>query len=200
MAQSYLWKIEAGDAQPSLKVLLAIGRCLGADLGVRYFPGFGPRIHDRFQAPMVEALLRDLHPNWNAQVEVPVPAARGVLDLVLRRPADGTIVACECQSELRRLEAALRRLGEKSEALAGGPESAPFTSRLLLLRSTASTRSILRAYEATFAAAFPAPSGAAVAAIRHGSEWPGPAIIWAKVDAGRAELLGGPPRGVRVGR
>src|SRR3990172_5044968 len=48
----HLWRIEAGQANPSVEVLIAIGVALGADLGIRYFPGSGPRIHDRFQALM----------------------------------------------------------------------------------------------------------------------------------------------------
>lgn len=200
VAQSHLWKIEAGEAQPSLRVLLAIGSCLGADLGVRYFPGVGPRIHDRFQAPTIEALLRELHPDWNAQLEVPVPAVRGVLDLVLRRPTDGIVVACESHSEVRRLELIVRRLAEKAAALPSQLQGEPLVSRLLLLRSTTATRSIARAYESTFAAAFPARASAAVAALRDGEEWPGPAIVWARVEGGRAEILDAPPRGVRLGR
>jgi transcriptional regulator with XRE-family HTH domain len=199
MARSYLWKVEAGEAEPSTGVLLSIGSCLGADLSVRYFPGVGPRIHDRFQAPMVEALLRSLGSDWQAQPEVPVPAARGILDLVLRRGAR-LVLACECHSELRRLELVIRRLAEKTDALAGQQEGDPAVSRLLVLRSTASTRSIARAYQATLAAAFPARSADAFAAIKDGAPWPGPAILWARIEAGRAEILDTPPRGVRLGR
>jgi len=65
-------RIETGEAGASLEVLLATGAVLGADLGVRYFAGAGPRIRDRFQAPIVEALLRVLHESWVAQPEVPV--------------------------------------------------------------------------------------------------------------------------------
>jgi transcriptional regulator with XRE-family HTH domain len=58
ISQGYLWKIEAGLARPSLETLQSISACLGCDLSVRFFPGSGPRLHDRFQAPMVEALIR----------------------------------------------------------------------------------------------------------------------------------------------
>lgn len=200
MARSYLWKIEAGEAEPSTGVLLSIGSCLGADLSVRLFPGVGPRIHDRFQAPIIEALLRSLGSEWHAQPEVPVPAARGVLDLVLRRRDARLALACECHSELRRLELVLRRLGEKSDALGGQMDGDVTVSRMLLLRSTASTRSIARAYEATLAAAFPARSPDAFAALRRGAPWPGSSILWARLDARRVEILDTPPRGVRLGR
>jgi transcriptional regulator with XRE-family HTH domain len=200
VTQAYLWKIESGVAHPSVAVLVAIGNCLGADLAVRYFPGVGPRIHDRFQAPMVEALIRSLGPDWRAQPEVAVPAARGVIDVVLRRQADGCLIACECHSELRRLELVVRRLGEKAEALAGQVANGAAVSRMLLLRSTVSTRSIARAYEATLAAAFPARMTDAIEAFSGGSAWPGPAIVWVRLEGGRAQVLPRPPRGVRVGR
>ena len=200
LEHSYVWKIEAGQAQPTVKALLAIGHCLGAELGMRYFPGVGPRIHDRFQAPMIEALIRTLGPGWSAQPEVGVPAARGVLDLVLSRSSDGLVVACECHSELRRLEIVIRRLGQKADALVGQLDPSPTVSRLLLLRSTAATRAIARAYEATLTASFPGSTAAAVDSLRHGGGWPGPAIVWARLQAGRAEILEGPPRGVTVGR
>ena len=200
LTQGYLWQVEAGRAKPSISALVAIGHCLGADLGMRYFPGFGPRIHDRFQAPMIEALIRTLGPDWSAHPEVAVPAARGVLDIVLRRASDGLVVACECHSELRRLEIVIRRLGEKADALAGQLDASPTVSRLLLLRSTAATRATARAYEATLTAAFPGRTAAAVASLRRGGEWPGPTIVWARLQAGRAEILEGPPRRLTVGR
>ena len=59
---AYIGRIEAGVASPSIEVLIALGVALGADFNARYFPGIGPRIHDRFQAPMVEALLGSLSP------------------------------------------------------------------------------------------------------------------------------------------
>jgi transcriptional regulator with XRE-family HTH domain len=200
IAASYLWKIEAGAAHPTIEVLIAIGACLGSDLGIRYFPGVGPRLHDRFQAPMVEALLRALGPGWRGEPEVAVPSARGVIDLVLRRPQDRLVLACEAHSELRRLELVVRRLGEKAEALKAQIEGERAVSRMVLLRSTTSTRAVAQAYEATLAAAFPSRTAEAVAALRGEAAWPGPAIVWARVEAGRAEIMDAPPRGVRVGR
>jgi len=200
ITQSYLARIEIGSARPSLDVLIAIGACLGADLSIRYFAGPGPRLHDRFQAPMVEALIRELASEWRAQPEVPVPAARGVIDLVLRRPADDTVVACECHSELRRLELVLRRLAEKTEALRGRETSSANVSGLLLLRSTAATRAVARAYQATLAAAFPGSAADSLLALRGDAAWPGPAILWARVEGGRAVVLERPLRGVAVSR
>jgi transcriptional regulator with XRE-family HTH domain len=197
---AHLHRIESGRAWASVEVLLGIGACLGADLGVRYYPGSGPRIHDRFQAPMIEALIREAGPAWRAQPEVVVPGARGVIDLVLRRRLDGQVVACECHSEVRRLELVIRRLGEKTEALAGDVAGAPAMSGLLLLRDTVATRAIAKAYEATLAAAFPARVSDALEALRGAAPWPGPTLMWARVRGGSAEILQRPPRGVRVGR
>jgi transcriptional regulator with XRE-family HTH domain len=201
VSAGYLWKIEAGEASASLQVLTAIGACLGADASVRFFPGAGPRLHDRFQAPMVEALLRIRHASWSAQPEVPVPAARGVIDLVLARAADRCTIACECHSELRRLELVLRRAAEKATALGPRFDDGAPTSTLLLLRSTESTRAIAKGYEATLTAAYPARAADAHAALTTANAaWSGAAILWARFERGRAQILDAPPRGVRVGR
>lgn len=83
--RSHLARIESSQVQPSMEVLTAIGVALGADLSVRYFPGAGPRLHDRFQARMVETLLRSLDARWATALEVPVTQpSRGVIDIVLR--------------------------------------------------------------------------------------------------------------------
>jgi hypothetical protein len=149
---------------------------------------------------MIEALIRALAAGWRTAPEVPVPAARGVIDLLLTRQSDRTTVACECHSELRRLDLAIRRATEKAAALEARFEGGPPASSLLLLRSTESTRAIARAYESTLSAAYPARTGDAVAALTADAAWRGPAIVWTVVDGGRARLLDGPPRGVRLGR
>jgi transcriptional regulator with XRE-family HTH domain len=201
LAQSYLWRIEEGQAQPSLDTLLAIGGCLGADLGVRFFPTAGPRLRDRFQAPILEELLRIRHSSWSAQPEMPVAAARGVLDLVLARSADRCTVACECHSELRRLELVIRRLTEKTEGLGSRFDDGLPASSLLLLRSTEATRAIVRTYESTLVSAYPGKAASAYAALTSSdAPWPGATILWARLEAGRATILDAPPRGVRVGR
>ena len=149
---------------------------------------------------MVDALIRSVGSDWRSGPEVPVPSARGVVDLILRRSFDQLTVVCECHSEIRRLEFVIRRLAEKAEAIRGQVDSTGTLSTLLLLRSTAATRAVARTYEATLAAAFPARSADALAALRGRTAWPGAAIVWARVEGGRAQILDGPPRGVRLGR
>ena len=201
ISHGYLWKIEAGSVSPSFESLTAIGACLGADVSVRFFPGAGLRLHDRFQAPILDALLRIRHPSWTGTPEVPVPGARGVIDLVLTRALDRCTVACECQSELRRLDLVLRRSGEKATALMPGFEGGGAASTLLLLRSTESTRALAKSYEATLASAYPSRAVDAYAALTSADRpWPGSAILWAKLEGGKASILERPPRGVRVGR
>ena len=197
---AHLSRIERGLVRASLDVLVAIGSCLGADLGVRFYPGVGPRLHDRFQAPMIDGLIRVLDRRWIADPEVPVPQVHGVIDLVLRERGGGTVIACECHSELRRLELAIRRLAEKTTALRDLQGTEREVSSLLLLRSTSATRHIARLYEATLAAALPARAADAVAALTGNAPWPGPAIVWMELAAGRPRLLDGPPRSVRLGR
>lgn len=207
----HLSRIEAGTARPSLATLVRISIPLGAEAGVRLFAGAGPRLRDRFQARMVEALIRGLDPRWIAQPEVAVVApTRGVVDIVLTERRAHLLVAAEAHSELRRLEAQLRWANVKAEGL---PSSLPFrsavaergtepaVSRLLLLRSTIDSRALARQFAATLAAAYPARSADAFAALAGPSgPWPGPAIVWMHVDGSGARLLEAPPRGVVIGR
>ena len=198
--QGHLSRIEAGRASPSIEVLSSISSCLGADLGVRLFPTTAPLVVDRFQAPMIDALLQITGSQWRAKPEVPVPAVRGVIDLVLTRRLDGLRVACECHSELRRLEQVLRRVSEKTQALGASLDGRGAVSSLLLLRSTAHARTVAAAYGTTLEAAFPARSLDVLHALAGDAAWPGPAIVWARVERGRATIVERPPRGVRVGR
>jgi transcriptional regulator with XRE-family HTH domain len=206
---SHLALIERGEREASLAVLIAIGRVLGLDLSVRLFPTTGPRIHDRIQAAIVEALLREAHAAWRRLVEVPVwRPARGVIDAVFARPGS-VIVATEVHSELRRLEELLRWGEQKAESLpsaeawtmlAGGRASVS-VSRLLVLRSTRANREAARAYETTLRAAFPALMADAVQSLRDpSSPWPGSTLLWARLEGGAAQILERPPRGVALGR
>jgi transcriptional regulator with XRE-family HTH domain len=205
--RSHLRRIEAGEATASIDTLVAIGVALGADLSFRYFAGIGPRLVDRFQAPMVEALLARLDRRWTVRLEVPVDTPRrGVIDSALIDPVDRLAVAGEFQSEFRRLEQQIRWSNEKADGLADklaaeGGHSPRAISRLLVVRSTVSTRETARAYEATLAAAYPAKTRDVLSALTTPTAgWPGAGIVWMRVDRGRADLMDGPPRGVRVGR
>jgi transcriptional regulator with XRE-family HTH domain len=206
----YVRLIEEGDREASIEALAAIGLVLGADVSVRLFPTTGPVIHDRTQAPMEGALLRVLHRRWLPSPEVVVSRpARGVIDLALDDPRDGVLVATELQSRIERLEQQIRWHREKEESLpssqlwrfatAGGATSRT-TSRLLVLRSTQDLRSLARTCERTLAAVYPARTADALASLRGEAAWPGPAIVWMRVEAGVALLMDGPPRGLRLGR
>jgi len=189
----------------SIGTLIAISTALGADLSLRLYPGTGPRLTDRHQARMVEVLLRSLSDDWRAHVEVPVSRpARGVIDVVLERSAERLLVATEAYSELRRLEQQIRWTADKAASLGSsdlvrsGPD---FTaSKLLVLRSTAATRQLAREFEATLRAAYPARTADVVAALREGAAWPGPGIVWIRIEGDQVDLLDGPPRGVSFGR
>jgi len=206
--RSYIARIEAGTASPGLDVLVAIGVALGADLSLRYFPGSGPRLVDRFQAPMIEAFIPELDPRWLVRLEVPVVRpARGVIDAALVDRSSPVAVASEFQSELRRVEQQVRWNNQKADGLAArlaeedGTTSRTTISQLLVLRSTAATREIARRYEATLATAYPARTADVIRALTGPSQaWPGAGIVWMRVENGSAFLLDGPPRGVRLGR
>ena len=205
---AYIGRIEAGVASPSIEVLIALGVALGADLNARYFPGTGPRIHDRFQAPMVEALPGSLSPRWRPELEVPIyRPSRGVIDVVLHDTMSPDAIATEVHSELRRLEQQVRWGREKAEGLlarlgaeAGGSDVRR-VSQLLVLRSTSRTRELARYYNATLRTAFPARAADAHAAlVGTAGRWPGAAIIWAQVHGSKVWLMRHPPPGIEVGR
>jgi transcriptional regulator with XRE-family HTH domain len=208
--RSHIARIEAGQAHPSLEVLTALGVALGADLAVRYFAGSGPRLHDRFQAAMVEACIRCLDPRWRAEVEVPVSQpVRGVIDLVLSDRLGSATVAAEAQSEIQRLEQQIRWASEKADALArrlgtedqSRLEERVAVSRLLILRSTIATRELARVFAATLGAAYPARAADIYEALTSPTApWPGSGIIWCQVERGQAHLMRFPPRGVKLGR
>jgi transcriptional regulator with XRE-family HTH domain len=205
--RSHLARTESGQARPSTSVLIAIGVALGADFSVRYFAGSGPRLHDRFQAAMIEAFLRALDPRWRISLEVPISSpSRGVIDIVLTDSESGITIAAEAQSELRRIEQQIRWHAEKALGLAALQGAAPAgpdvaVSRLLILRSTRATREIARQFEATLHTAYPARSDDVVTALTTPSgSWPGPGIAWMHLHGTFATLMRFPPRGVALGR
>jgi transcriptional regulator with XRE-family HTH domain len=211
--KSHIARIEAGQVKPSLDVLTAIGVALGADLCVRFFAGAGPRIHDRFQAPMVVTVLVSLDPRWQVDLEVPITRpSRGVIDLVLTDRSSSTTVAAEVYSELRRLEQQIRWSTEKADGLstsleeANAPEASRDVSRLLILRSTIATRAIARRYQATLATAYPARTRDVILALTTPSApWPGPGIAWMHIHGTESTLMAVPAperiaRTMRCGR
>ena len=125
---------------------------------------------------------------------------RGVADLILRRGLGHLTIVCECHSEIRRLEAVLRRLAEKEDAVRAQSPPTEVVTSMLLLRSTRQTREVAASFAATLSTAFPARTVDVLDALRGSAAWPGSGIVWARVDDGRAEILDAPPRGCRVGR
>jgi transcriptional regulator with XRE-family HTH domain len=221
VSPSTLRAIELDEAEPSLQVLARVGTSLGMSLSVRLFPGTGPLIRDHLQAAMLNALLGILDKRWRARPEVAVRhPVRGVIDLVLDEPPSGVVIACEAQSELRRLEQQLRWSRAKADALAtdarpwdeevaGSPGSHRaradetthrFVGRLLLVRSTVRTRAIVTRYSELVSAAYPARASDAYACLTASTAWPGDALLWCRVEGGNARVLERPPRGVNVGR
>ncbi len=206
--RSHLARIEAGTATASLEVLTAIGVALGAGLRFRYFPGAGPRLHDRFQAPILEGVLAALDPRWRTEVEVPVKSpSRGVIDLVLKDRSSPVIVAAEVQSELRRFEQQVRWMAEKADGLRerlsadGQRRSGLVVSRLLILRSTTSTRVLARRFASTLSSAYPARAEDVVNALTTpSSPWPEDGIVWVRLEGAQVTVLKHPPRGVSIGR
>ena len=177
-------------------------------MSVRLFQNAGPRIRDRIQAQMIEALLRILDERWRALLEVAVyRPVRGVVDIVLQDRETWDLVAGEGHSQLRTVEAQLRWAGEKADALPsaiGFPwapvPASPKVGRLLVLRSSAANHALVTTLSSTFRTAYPGSTEAAVDVLRTGrGSWPGAAIIWVDVDGAATRVLDSQPRGVRLG-
>ena len=201
----YLTQVIAGRRQPSVALLVALGRPLGADISIRAFPTTGPAIRDRVQASIGEELARIAHRGWRRSVEVRVTRpARGFIDLVFDRSRPAEIVATEIQSRIDRLEQIIRWSQEKARSLPSSDlwtvvEGEPTIHRLLVVRSTTATREIARRFETTLRAAYPTRTTDVFASLTEGAPWPGPGILWADVR-GVVRILDRPPRGVPVGR
>jgi hypothetical protein len=116
------------------------------------------------------------------------------------------VVATEFQSEFRRLEQEIRWNVEKGEGIVTkimqeDGDRPWMGSRLLVVRSTVSTRAVAKQYEATLRAAYPARTRDVLDALTSPTAaWPGPGVVWMIVEAGKARMLDGPARGVRAGR
>jgi len=202
-------RVARGKRDPSIETLARISLALGAELSIRLTPGAGIPIHDAVQARMVEAFAASLHRRWVAHVEVAVRTpARGAIDLVFGDRDGLDLVATEFQSEIRRAEQTIRWSNEKAAALsttelyrmttgAAGPSGPPTVGRLLVLRSTVRTRTIVRELPLLFASAYPVPAADAVAALRGGTRWPGSALVWMQVRGREAHLMDGAPRELR---
>jgi transcriptional regulator with XRE-family HTH domain len=202
--RSFVGRIESGEVNPSLETLTALAIALGADLSVRIYAGAGPRLTDRHQARMVEAVLVLLAGMWTPHLEVPVSRPiRGVIDAAFLRTIDRVLVVAEAYSTISRLEQQMRWSAEKAAAVRSSAlaiDDRWSISRLLILRSTKTNRDLARTFEASLRATYPAPAAAAVRSLVHGDPWPGDAIIWVRIEGETVELLAGPPRGVQVGR
>jgi hypothetical protein len=177
---------------------------------VRIEPVSGPPIRDRFQAPILEALLRIVHARWKRFVEVTIHRpVRGFIDLVLHEPDVSLVLCSEIHSQIRRFEQLQRWANAKSAAVLQGSDlplraassGEPKVSQLLVLRSTATNRAIVNSLAETVATIYPGRTGDAYRALTTADgDWPGASLLWASMDGAKVRILPTPPRGVRVGR
>lgn len=149
---------------------------------------------------MAELILASLAPRWQATPEVAVRRpARAWIDLVLHDPSAHAVVAAELESGLRRIEQLVRWGGEKARALPSSSawhtwadvDHEPEVSRLLVVRWTRTNRDIAAAARRLLREAFPADPGDALEALTGSARWPGPSMVWARIDAGIPRLLDG---------
>lgn len=192
----FVSRLRAGKAEASIDTWARLAAPLGLDLSMRLYPTTGPVVRDRFAAPMLELLLRDLHPRWARWTEVSVSRpSRGWIDAVLHDGAAPILLASELQSELRRLEQLVRWHGAKAAALPSWegwePLGGPPVSRLLLARRTRATRQVASEFSRQLRVAYPAHPDDAVASLTGAHPWPGAAVAWMTVERGSARWTSG---------
>jgi hypothetical protein len=194
---SFLSRVFAGTARPSLETYARLTAALGADLSARVYPNTGPSIRDRHQSGIIEATLEASHPRWRRFTEVGVRRpARGWIDLVLHDDRERLLVACEIESTLWRIEQLVRWSTEKAEALPSSslwptmPDS-PTISRLLVVRWTRATRTAAADAARQLRVAYPGHPDEALGSLTGTQPWPGPSLVWAKARSGGFELVGG---------
>jgi transcriptional regulator with XRE-family HTH domain len=197
ISRSYLSRIFAEAADPTLETYQRLASVLGAELSMRFYPSTGSPIRDRHQAPMLEHLLGVRHPRWDAFTEVAVRRpSRGWIDLVLLEPRERTLLATELQSEIRRLEQLVRWHAAKADSLPSWDgfahlAAAPRIGRLLVVRRTRATRRVVAEFARQLRIAYPAHPDDAVSALTGTVPWPGDALVWMTLDRGEARLAAG---------
>jgi hypothetical protein len=205
---SHLSRVLGEASAISNDTLVAVATGLGYDVSIRLFESVGPRVRDRIQVRMIEALLAALHPRWLARLEVAVHRpVRGVIDVVLQDRETSDLVAGEGHSAISSVEQQLRWARQKADALpsaiafpwATGPTS-PRVGRMLLLRSCAANHRLVSSLPETFRTAYPDSTTVAASALRDGDRpWPGAAILWVHVDGAGTRLMGSVPRAALIG-
>jgi transcriptional regulator with XRE-family HTH domain len=186
-------RILAGKAKPSLETYAKLAVPLGADLATRLYPNTGPLIRDRHQARIAEALVAARHPRWQPATEVGVRhPARGWIDVVLHEVRERRIVAVEIESDIRRIEQQVRWAQMKAESLPsweGWPGEGAEVSRLLIVRRTRTNQRTAMEFARQLAVAYPAHPADAIAALTGVAAWPGPAMLWARIEPDRVRFL-----------
>jgi transcriptional regulator with XRE-family HTH domain len=189
-------KVEAGQFLPTLELYGRLAAALGADLHARPYPSTGPAIHDRHQVRIAELLLATLHARWQSFPEVAVRRpARGFVDVTMFDPRAAQLVPTELESDLRRVEQIVRWSADKAASLPSSDpwqtwsrDRSPEISRLLIVRRTRGNREVALAARRLLREAYPADPRDALESLVGTAAWPGPALLWARLDADRARL------------
>jgi transcriptional regulator with XRE-family HTH domain len=193
LSRSFVWRIANGEARPSLETYALLAAALGADPVARLYPTTGPLVRDRHQAPILEELIGLLHPRWAPHPEARVrrPSA-GWIDVALVERRAKLVVATEIQSEINRVEQQIRWSQEKAASLPSWDGWAaledPAVSRLLIVRSTRTSRRVASEFTRQLRAAYPAHPADALASLAGDAPWPGASLVWARIAAGRVRF------------
>jgi transcriptional regulator with XRE-family HTH domain len=193
--RSLVDRIEDGRVHPSGETYVRIAAALGADFVGHLYPNTGPAIRDRFQAPILEALLGILHPRWQPFPEAAVRRpARGWIDVALHDPTAALLLATEIESLIRRIEQLVRWSRQKADSLPSWDgwarlPAAPTISQLVIVRRTRANLDAARAADRQLRATWPAHPADALACLAGSAGWPGPSMVWVRCEPGAVRFL-----------
>jgi transcriptional regulator with XRE-family HTH domain len=197
LSTGFVSDVLAGRERASITTYNLLAAALGADLSIKLYQNTGPHLRDRWQAPMLEELLRIRHPRWEPYPEARVTdPVRGWIDVALHERRERVLVATELQSELRRLEQLIRWQASKAASLPSWAGFAhlgeqPALSQLLIVRRTRTNRAVVAEFGRQVQAAFPAHPDDAIAALTGVAPWPGAAMAWMIADEKGARFVPG---------
>ena len=115
---------------------------------------------------------------------------------MLEDDRDRLLVATELESDIRRIEQILRWSREKAHSLPSASawpswarDGDPGISQLLIVRWTRANRDAAEAARRQLREAFPADPRDALDALTGAAGWPGPAMLWARLDRTEPRLV-----------
>jgi transcriptional regulator with XRE-family HTH domain len=172
-SQPYLWRIEAGRAEPDVVRLSEIASVLGLELSIGVHD-IGDPIHDRGQQALAKRFEAILSPKWRSLSEVllPNPGDLRSWDKLLRLndPGGGQVVGADLETRIRDIQALVRRTRRRERD--GGVDEI-----LLVLSDSATNRRLVGELRDTLGPAYKTSPRLLLKGLRAGSALVGSGVV-----------------------